>query len=144
MGGSFSRVRPSRHRPRIGRIDQSIRLALRLSRPQDTCERVLRTWRATVDEAAKCTHVFRFLWTVECPHGLKGDAVSHPPNPPVDYVGPRRARRYPWRPLWLRLLLPLRIPSLVRLDAARRQRYEDEQRFLSDESIPPLSTRRRP
>lgn len=93
------------------------------------------------DQAHAC---LRFPWIVKCPYGLKGDAVSHPPNPPVDYVGPKRAGTHPWRPLWLRLLLALRIPSLVRLDAARRQRYEEEQCFLSDESIPPWSTRRRP
>jgi len=59
--------------------------------------------------------------------------LSHPPPPPVDYVPPPRERKYPWRPLWLRLLLPLRLKALVRADEARRERYEQELRFLRDE-----------
>jgi hypothetical protein len=59
--------------------------------------------------------------------------MSHPPNPPVNYVPPPRERSNPWRPLWLRVLLPLGLKSLVRADDVRRERYEEETRFLTDD-----------
>jgi len=62
-----------------------------------------------------------------------GAELSHPPPPPVNYVPPPRQRKYPWRPLWLRLLLPLRLKSLREIDETRRKQYEDESRFLTDE-----------
>jgi hypothetical protein len=61
--------------------------------------------------------------------------MSHPPNPPVNYVPPPRERKYRWRPLWLRLLLPLRIKSLAKVDATRRKRYEDETRLVTDDEV---------
>lgn len=67
--------------------------------------------------------------------------MSHPPNPPVNYVPPPREHKYPWRPLWLRLLLPLRFKSLAKVDAARRERYEDETRVLTDDEVDSRSRR---